>query len=78
MAHKKVSICRKWYGKIPLDRDGKPIPKNLWPKRRKYSWEVRWYSSEGKRYSKSFRDRKGEPISPRERRLKNSNRSTGD
>lgn len=58
MAHKKVSICRKWYGKIPLDRDGKPIPKNLWPKRRKYSWEVRWYSSEGKRYSKSFRDRK--------------------
>ncbi|MFC1763268.1 tyrosine-type recombinase/integrase [Planctomycetota bacterium] len=58
MAHKKVSICRKWYGKIPLDRNGKPIPKNLWPKRRKYSWEVRWYSSEGKRYSKSFKDRK--------------------
>jgi len=58
MAHKKVSICRKWYGKIPLDRNGKPIPKNLWPKRRKYSWEVRWYGSEGKRYSKSFKDRK--------------------
>jgi len=58
MAHKKVSICRKWYGKIPIGRNGKPIPKNLWPKRRKYSWEVRWYSSDGKRYSKSFKDRK--------------------
>ncbi len=58
MAHKKVSICRKWYGKIPVGRNGKPIPMNLWPKRRRYSWEVRWYSSEGKRYSKSFRDRK--------------------
>jgi len=58
MAHTKVSINRKWYGKVPQDRSGKPIPRNLWPKRRKYSWEVRWYSSEGKRYSKSFRDRK--------------------
>lgn len=58
MAHNKVSICRKWYGKIPLDRNGKPIPKNLWPKRRKHSWEVRWYGSEGKRYSKSFKERK--------------------
>jgi integrase len=58
MAHKKVSICRKWYGKIPIGRNGKLIPKNLWPKRRKYSWEVRWYSSDGKRYSKSFKDRK--------------------
>jgi hypothetical protein len=58
MAHTKVSINRKWYGKIPRDRNGRPIPTNLWPKRRKYSWEVRWYSSEGKRYSKSFRERK--------------------
>ncbi|UCC96705.1 MAG: tyrosine-type recombinase/integrase [Phycisphaerales bacterium] len=58
MAHKKVSITRKWYGKIPIGRNGKPIPRNLWPKRRKYSWEVRWYSSDGKRYSKSFKDRK--------------------
>jgi len=58
MAHTKVSIVRKWYGKVPLDRTGKPIPRDLWPKRRKYSWEVRWYSSEGKRYSKSFKERK--------------------
>ena len=59
MAHKKVSITRKWYGKIPLDKSGNPIPEYLWPKRRKYSWEVRWYNSEGtQRYSKSFKSRK--------------------
>lgn len=40
------------------DRNGKPIPRNLWSKRRKFSWEVRWYDSEGKRLSKSFKDRK--------------------
>ncbi len=58
MAHTKVTINRNWYGKIPLDKTGKHVPKNLWPKRRKFSWEVRWYSSEGKRYSKSFKSRK--------------------
>jgi len=58
MAHTKVSVTRKYYGKIPLDRKGKPIPKNLWSKRRNSSWEVRWYDSEGKRLSKSFKDRK--------------------
>ena len=58
MAHTKVSVNRNWYGKVPLDRNGKPIPRNLWPKRRKFSWEVRWFSSEGKRYSKSFKSRK--------------------
>jgi len=58
MGHSKVSINRNWYGKIPLDKKGKPIPRNLWPKRRKHSWEVRWYGSEGKRYSKSFKERK--------------------
>jgi integrase len=58
MAHTKISVNRKYYGKIPLDRAGKPIPKNLWPKRRKSSWEIRWYDSEGKRLSKSFKDRK--------------------
>jgi integrase len=59
MAHKKVSITRKWYGKVPSDKNGNPIPKNLWAKRRKYSWEVRWYNYEGtKRYSKSLESRK--------------------
>ncbi|MHC4060076.1 MAG: hypothetical protein ACYSUC_01205 [Planctomycetota bacterium] len=58
MAQTKVGIVHKWYGKVPLDRTGKPIPKDLWPKHRKYSWEVRWFSSDGKRYSKSFKERK--------------------
>lgn len=58
MAHTKVTLTRKWYGKISKDKHGNSIPKNLWPKRRKYSWEVRWYDSEGKRLSKSFKDRK--------------------
>jgi len=58
MAHTKVSVNKNWYGKVPLDKNGKPIPRNLWPKRRKFSWEVRWYSSDGKRYSKSFKRRK--------------------
>ncbi len=58
MAHNKVSVNRKYYGKIPLDRNGKPISHKLWPKRRKASWEVRWYDSEGKRLSKSFKSRK--------------------
>ncbi len=29
MAHTKVSVCRKWYGKIPLDKNGDPVPENL-------------------------------------------------
>ncbi|AQT68771.1 integrase [Anaerohalosphaera lusitana] len=58
MAHTRVSVNRNYYGKVPLDKTGKPIPKNLWAKRRKSSWEVRWYDSEGKRLSKSFKDRK--------------------
>ena len=74
MAHAKVSINRKWYGKIPRDRNGRPIPRNLWPKRRKYSWEVRWYSSEGKRYSKSFRDRKEAEKLARPRSISTSGR----
>jgi integrase len=41
-----------------VDRNNNPIPKNLWPKRRKHSWEVRWYGSDRKRYSKSFKIRK--------------------
>ena len=58
MAHTKVTLTRKWYGKIPMDKHGNAIPKNLWPKRRKHSWEVRWYDSTGKRLSKSFKSRK--------------------
>ncbi len=57
----KVSIFRRWTGPIPIGRDGKPIPKNLWPRRRKHVWVVRWFApdAEGKlkRPSKSFATR---------------------
>lgn len=39
----KVSICRRWTEPIPIGRDGRPIPKNLWPRRRKHVWVVRWF-----------------------------------
>lgn len=54
----KVSIFRRWTGPIPIGRDGKPIPTNLWPRRRKHVWVVRWFApdAEGKlrRPSKTF------------------------
>ena len=58
MAHTKVSMVCKFYGKCPLDKDGKPLTRDQWSKRRPHSWEVRWYGSDGTRYSKSFKDRK--------------------
>ena len=58
MAIEKVGIYRKYHGPIPTDKNGKPLPKELWPKKRSFSWSVRWFSSDGKRYSKSFKTRK--------------------
>lgn len=40
----KVSICRRWRGAIPTRRDGTPIPRMMWPKRRPCAWLVRWFS----------------------------------
>ena len=58
MAIEKVGIYRKYYGKVPTDKSGKALPKSSWPKKRAFSWAVRWFSSDGKRYSKSFKTRK--------------------
>ncbi|MBN2212283.1 MAG: tyrosine-type recombinase/integrase [Sedimentisphaerales bacterium] len=58
MAIEKVGIYRKYHGKVPKDKKGKPLPKELWPKKRPFSWSVRWFSTDGKRYSKSFKTRK--------------------
>jgi len=58
MAIEKVGIYRKYHGNVPKDKNGKPLPKELWPKKRSFSWSVRWFSSDGKRYSKSFKTRK--------------------
>ena len=58
MATEKVSIYRKYHGKIPIDKYGQPLPKSQWPKKRLFRWSVRWFSTDGKRYSKSFKTRK--------------------
>jgi integrase len=58
MATKKVGIYRKYHGAVPTDSYGKPLPKDEWPKKRAFRWAVRWFGSDGKRYSKSFETRK--------------------
>ncbi|MHC4436946.1 MAG: tyrosine-type recombinase/integrase [Planctomycetota bacterium] len=58
MATEKVGIYRKYHGKIPKDKSGQPLPKSDWPKKRAFRWAVRWFGTNGKRYSKSFKTRK--------------------
>jgi len=41
----KVSVFRRWTGPIPTGKDGKAIPKSLWPQRRGHVWIVRWFAS---------------------------------
>ncbi len=58
MAIEKVGVYRKWLEPVPKTRNGKPIPKSQWPKKRRYHWIVRWYGTNNKRYGKVFRTRK--------------------
>jgi len=58
MATEKVGVYRKYYGTVPKDKNGDPLPKSKWPKKRNHRWIARWFGSEGKRYSKSFASRK--------------------
>lgn len=58
MATSKVSIFRKWHGKVPTDTNGQPLPQREWPRKRPHRWAVRWFGSNGKRYSRSFESRK--------------------
>ena len=58
MATEKVGVYRKYYGAVPTDKSGNPLPKNEWPRERRFSWAVRWFGSDGKRFSKSFKSRK--------------------
>lgn len=58
MAIEKVSISRKYHGKVPLDDAGEPLPRRAWPQKRPHRWAVRWFASDGTRYSRSFRTRK--------------------
>ena len=52
-------VYRKYHGAVPTDKSGNPLPKSEWPRERPYRWAVRWFGSEGKRFSKSFENRKG-------------------
>ena len=55
MAVLKVGVYPKWLGKVPTDKEGNPIPKKEWPKKRRRRWVVRWYSADGQnRYGKVF------------------------
>ena len=58
MATEKVGIYRKYHGPVPTDRNGRPLPKSKWPRKRAFRWAVRWFGTDGKRYSKSFKTRK--------------------
>ena len=58
MATTKVGIYRSYYGPVPTDASGHPLPKSEWPKKRLFSWVVRWFGNDGNRYSKSFNGRK--------------------
>ena len=58
MATEKVGIHRKWHGAVPKDESGEPVPRSEWPRKRPFSWAVRWFGSDGRRYSRSFKSRK--------------------
>ncbi len=57
MATEKIGIYRRWLEPAP-EINGVKIPKEKWPKVRRHSWEVRWFGTTGKRYSKNFKTKK--------------------
>jgi integrase len=57
MAIEKVGVYRKWLEPVP-EKEGKPIPKCEWPKRRRHCWIVRWCGANRKKYGKLFKTRK--------------------
>ena len=54
MAIEKVGVSRKYHGPVPIDESGNPLPRSEWPRRRTFRWAVRWFGSDGKRYSRTF------------------------
>ncbi len=58
MATEKVGVYRKYHGAVPIDKLGQPLPKSEWPRERPFRWAVRWFGSDGKRFSRSFKSRK--------------------
>jgi integrase len=58
MATEKVTVYRKYHGAVPRDNQGRPVPRDEWPKKRPFRWAARWFGLDGTRYSRSFRNRK--------------------
>jgi len=58
MATEKVAIYRKYHGAVPVTELGVPLPTCQWPRLRAFRWAVRWFGSDGKRFSKSFESRR--------------------
>jgi len=58
MTTERAGVYRKYHGKVPTDEHGQPLPRSEWPRKRRFSWAVRWCGSEGTRYSRSFKTRK--------------------
>ncbi len=58
MANKRVGVYRKYLEGVPVDSSGQPVTKSSWPKKRSFCWVARWFSGEGKRYSRSFRTKR--------------------
>lgn len=58
MATERVSVYRKYHGPVPRDEQGRPLPREQWPRRRPFRWAVRWFGTDGTRYSRSFKTRK--------------------
>jgi integrase len=53
----KVGVYRKWLEPVP-EKNGEPIPKSEWPRKRRYCWIVRWCGTDKKKYGKLFKKRK--------------------
>lgn len=58
MATEKVGVYRKYHGPVPTGESGLPLPKHEWPRLRPFSWAVRSFGTDGKRFSRSFKSRK--------------------
>ena len=51
MATEKVGVYGKWHGTVPIDKSGNPPPRGEWLRARPFRWAVRWFGSDGKRFS---------------------------
>lgn len=41
---KRVMLYRRWCGETPSDREGNPLPRSMWSRRRRCVYVVRWHA----------------------------------